>query len=91
MEITITNAKKVEVKPFAPPTALSAKLRILVDPPSSAVFIYTPAQIDPIRFDGPSSTHDVPLQGKFIYVQMIAGAKTWRIEGIGWKDNLSAG
>ena len=52
MEITITNAKKVEVKPFAPPTALSAKLRILVDPPSSAVFIYTPAQIDPIRFDG---------------------------------------
>jgi hypothetical protein len=33
-------------------------------------------------------THDVPTNGKFIYVQMILGAAKWSIEGLGYKDNI---
>jgi hypothetical protein len=84
----ISNAEQVSTDPFGPPTALSVKLRITVEPPDGAVLVYTPGLSDPVRFNGPSATHDVPTNGKVIYVQMILGAVKWSAEGLGYRDNI---
>jgi hypothetical protein len=85
---TISHAQRVEIQPFAPVTAKSATIRIAIEPASGSVLVYTPAQPEPIRFNGPSATREVPLQGDAIFVQMILGATAWKIAPVSFKENL---
>ena len=73
-----------------PPTALSARVRVYdIDPPDSAVLIYTPKTGDkPVRFNGPETTADVPVDGYEMYAQPILGNKSYRAELRGYRDDL---
>ena len=85
MEMLVLNAERISALNFAPPTAVSVRLVLTVEPADGAVLVYTPARPEPIRFDGPQSVHDVPLTGEFIYVQMISGASKWTAVGVGYE------
>jgi hypothetical protein len=91
LEAILRDAQKVDISKFAPPTALSLKIRITITPPSGVIVIYTPSKPgEPIRFNGPVAEGDVPLSGSFIYVQPVQGTATWNIEALGWRDNVNA-
>jgi len=90
-EMNLQNLEKVDVSQFAPPTALSLKIRVSVDPPSGAVIIFTPGQqAQAVRFDGSTTEGDVSLSGPFIYVQRLQGTVNWKIEAMGYVDNVNA-
>jgi hypothetical protein len=80
----IRSAQKIDLAHRAPTTARLLKIRIEIEPPTGAVLIYTPGKADPVRFNGPACTGDVPLAGQFIYVQAVAGATKWSIYYLGY-------
>ena|SRR5271154_4638740 len=91
LETILRNAEKVDTSQFAPPTALSIKIRDTISPPNGAVVIYSPSKPDqPIRFNGPVAEGDVPLSGPFIYVQPAPGTETWKIEALGYRNNVNS-
>jgi hypothetical protein len=92
MDRTITSAERVALNPFAPPTALSVTLRVTIEPKSGALLIYTHAQQDPIRADGPQAEVTIPLDNKQpnheIFVQRVAGAEHYQCECLGYEDDI---
>jgi hypothetical protein len=88
----VRNARKIECAAFFPPTALSVKIKISkILPKDSAVLIYTPATADnPIRFNGPETVADVPVAGHEMYAQAILGCQQFKLDFLGWEDNVNA-
>ena len=86
-EMRLSGAQKVDVTQYIPPSAISAQIRVTISPPSGAILIYVPDKSDaPIRFNGPVTTGEIPIAGRFIYVQPVSGTIEWKIESIGWKE-----
>jgi hypothetical protein len=86
----ITNARKIACYDFFPPTALSARIRIShITPPDSAVLIYTPKRCaEPVSFDGPETTTDVPVKGHEMYAQPVLGNTDYQMEFLGYIDDI---
>ena len=87
-EVHLWNVDTVNVSQFAPPTAVAITLKITITPPTGAVLVYSQTSADPILFNGPSSTKDVPIKGAEFYVQCVQGATDCQIHFVGWKDNI---
>jgi hypothetical protein len=90
MKLTITNARPIECSMAFPPTALWARVRIYdIAPADSAVLVYTPKTGDsPVRFDGPETTANVPVEGHEMHGQSILGNTTYRVQFLGYRDDL---
>jgi len=57
-------------------------------PKDSAVLIYTPPLADsPIRFNGPETMADVPVEGHEMYYQAVLGCRDFQLDFLGWTDN----
>lgn len=85
----ITNARKIACYDFFPPTALSARIRISHTPSDSAVLIYTPKRCaEPVRFDGPETTADVPVKGHEMYAQPVLGNTDYQMEFLSYMDDI---
>ena len=53
------------------------------------MLIYTPGKTDqPVRFDGPVSEKEIPLSGPVVYAQLVGGASNFKIEGLGYTDDI---
>jgi hypothetical protein len=53
----------------------------------SAVLIYTPPLADrPIRFNGPETVADVPVEGHEMYYQAVLGCRDFQLAFLGWTD-----
>lgn len=89
-QMYLRNAHKIECSSAFPPTAKSTTIRISkIDPPDSALLIYTPAMGDaPLKCDGPESEHEVLVSGHEIYAQPVSGCKSFQVDFIGWVDNI---
>src|SRR5262245_61471777 len=88
-EMIIPDAIEVDVSDRAPPTADLVTLTVTVHPPDGGAHVYSSAQADPVRFNGPSETKDfplVPLSGSKLYVQLIQGARTLDCMVVGYND-----
>jgi hypothetical protein len=87
-QLYVRNAKKVECASAFPPTAISVTVRISkIVPKDSAVLIYTPPLADrPIRFNGPETKADVPVEGHEMYYQAILGCRDFQLDFLGWTD-----
>ena len=87
METLLRDAQRLDFSQLVPPTAIAARIRVTVTPPSGSVLIYTPGKSDqPVTFNGPVSEAEIPLAGPFVDVQLVAGAKSFTIDGLGWTD-----
>jgi hypothetical protein len=87
-EMQIKNAQAIDISLHAPPTAIALNMTITVSPPSGAVLVYSPRAADPIRFNGPHETKDVPIDGPTIYIQLVQGAASFQIRFNGWEDGV---
>jgi hypothetical protein len=68
----------------APPTTVVATIQIIVKPSRGAVLLYTgPAFESAIRFPGPSSTRIVPTPSRTVRVELVEGAKSFRVKILG--------
>ena len=85
--MNIPNATQVDTSGFAPPTATSITLVAKIEPKDGRILIYSSNNIDPVKFNGDGSTHDVPIQEPVIWIQPLDNAK-WTISCVGWVDNL---
>jgi hypothetical protein len=76
MKLTITNTRPIDcsTEPF-PPTVLWAQVRIFdIVPADSAVLVYTPKTGNrPVRFDGPETTANVPVDPRPLGVSWRRG------------------
>ena len=89
-QLYLRNAKKVECASAFPPTAISVTVKISkIVPKDSAVLIYTPPLADrPIRFNGPETVADVPVEGHEMYYQAILGCRDFQLDFLRWTDNV---
>jgi hypothetical protein len=87
-EMTLRNVMPIDVRQFAPPTAISVKLQITIEPASGSVLVYSPEKTAAhIEFKGPTTTLDVPYSGT-LYAQLVKGAQRWQIRSLGYKDDI---
>ena len=87
-EMKIKNAITIDISTKVPPTAMGLTMTNTVSPGSGAVLIYSPRTTDPVRFDGPQDTKEVPIEGPTIWAQLIQGTKEFHIEFGGWTDSI---
>jgi hypothetical protein len=60
-----------------------------IAPADSAVLVYTPKTGDnPVRFDGPETTANVPVEGYEMHGQSVLGNTTYRVQFLGYRDDL---
>jgi hypothetical protein len=72
-----------------PPTTVAVNIQIIVRPSRGAVLLYTgPAYDSAIRFPGPSSRRMVPTPSRMVRVELVEGAKSFRINILGRIDGL---
>jgi hypothetical protein len=83
-EMIIANARELDISQYAPSVASHIRLKIGVQPANGAVLVYSQAATDPIRFDGPEQTKEVPLQGPKIYYQLVQVAVDLQIAFVGY-------
>jgi hypothetical protein len=81
-QLYLRNAKKVECASAFPPTAISVTVKISkIVPKDSAV-------LRPIRFNGPETMADVPVEGHEMYYQAVLGCRDFQLDFLGWEDNV---
>ena len=92
-QLYLWNAKKVECASAFPPTAISVTVKISkIVPKDFAVLIYTPPLADrPIRFNGPETVADVPVEGHEMYYQTILGCRDFQLDFLGGRTTSPAG
>jgi hypothetical protein len=67
-----------------PPTTVAATIQIIVKPSRGAVLLYTgPPFESAIRFPGPSTTRIVPTPSRMVRVELVEGAKSFRVKILG--------
>lgn len=72
-----------------PPTTVAVNIQIIVRPSRGAVLLYTgPAYDSAIWFPGPSSRRMVPTPSRMVRVELVEGAKSFRIKILGRIDAL---
>ena len=86
-EMYLRNAIKVSGDGHFSPDAVSVKLEITITPSDGAALVYTSKTGDhPIRFNGPVTTADVPIEGTDFYLQLVSGAKTYEVKIVEWTE-----
>jgi hypothetical protein len=87
MQMWIRKVRKIDCRGLFPATAVSAQIRVSnIEPASSAVLIYTPKTAEPIRFSGPETTLDVPVEGQEMWVQPVLGNTSFRLKCLGSRE-----
>ena len=72
-----------------PSTTVAATVQINVKPSKGAVLLYTgPSYDKPIRFPGPSSTRVLPTSSRTVRIELVEGAKSFRVKILGRIDGL---
>jgi len=72
------------------PTTVAANIQIIVRPSRGAVLLYTAPNYDSaIRFRGPSSTRMIPISSRMVRIEMVEGAKSFRVKVLGRIDALN--
>jgi hypothetical protein len=72
-----------------PPTTVVATIQIIVTPPRGAVLLYTGPTYDrAVRFSGPSSTRVVPIASRTVRIELVEGARSFKIKILGRIDGL---
>jgi hypothetical protein len=84
--MTLKHAEEFDLTERVSRTAGSVILSITVTPATGAVLVYTPKKNDPIRFNGPKSSREVPIHGTKLWIQRISGAQSYDVEVGGWSD-----
>ena len=73
-----------------PPTTVMATLEITVKPSRGAVLLYVaPNYQEAVRFPGPSSTRAIPIFSRTVRVELVDGARSFRIKVVGRIDALN--
>lgn len=87
MQMWIRKVRKIDCRGLFPPTAVSARIRISnIEPATSAVLVYTPKTLEPLRFSGPEMTLDVPVKGHEMWVQPVLGNASFRLRCLGSQE-----
>jgi hypothetical protein len=72
-----------------PSTTVVATIQMTVTPPKGAILLYTgPTYDSAIRFPGPSSTRTVPIPSRTVRIELVDGARTFKIKILGRIDTL---
>jgi hypothetical protein len=78
---------KIDVTRYIPHTALEISIIVTVTPPTGAALVYAPGyENQATLFKGPKSGGDVRLAGPFIYVKLLAGATSFQIQYLRWRE-----
>src|SRR6476619_1641162 len=73
----------------APSTTVATTVQSNVRPSKGALLRYTgPSYDKPIRFPGPSSTRVVPTSSRTVRIELVEGAKSFRVKILGRIDGL---
>lgn len=87
MPFTITNSKSraASCSIAFPSTALCCTIRVFdIEPADSAVLIYAAR-----TGDNPDVTAEVPVDGHEMFAQPILGNKSYRVEFLGYRGDLT--
>jgi len=72
-----------------PPTTVAATVQIIVKPSRGAVLFHTGPPYDRvIRFPGPSSTRMVPTSSRTVRIELVEGARSFRVKILGRIDAI---
>ena len=88
MQMYLKGAEEIDISDHAPSTAIGLTVTITIQPPTGVVFVYSSRSLDPIKFNGPRTTKEVPIEGPKIFVQLVQGAKSYHIEFDGWANSI---
>ena len=89
MSQAAATAEPQQIDLDVPSTAVAATVQINVKPSKGAVLLYTgPSYDKPIRFPGPSSTRVVPTSSRTVRIELVEGAKSFRVKILGRIDGL---
>ena len=69
------------------PTTVLANIQIIVKP-RGAVLLHPGPGYDAIRFPSPSSTRMVPTPSRMVRIELVDGAKSFRVKILGRIDGL---
>jgi hypothetical protein len=73
-----------------PTTTVMVTLQITVKPSRGAVLLYVAPNYDKaVRFPGPSSMRAIPIFSRTVRVELVDGAKSFRVKVVGRIDALS--
>jgi hypothetical protein len=82
-------AEPQQVDLDVPSTTVAATVQINVKPSKGAVLLYTgPSYDKPIRFPGPARTRVVPTSSRTVRIELVEGAKSFRVKILGRIDGL---
>ena len=85
-----TTAQSRRFELDVPPTTVMATLEITVKPSRGAVVLYVaPNYQEAVRFPGPSSTRAIPIFSRTVRVELVDGARSFRIKVVGRIDALN--
>ena len=90
MSQAAATAEPQQIDLDVPSTTVAATVQINVKPSKGAVLLYTGPRYDkPIRFfPGPSSTRVVPTSSRTVRIELVEGAKSFRVKILGRIDGL---
>jgi len=89
MSQAAATAEPQQIDLDVPSTTVAATVQINVKPSKGAVLLYTgPSYDKPIRFPGPSSTRVVPTSSRTVRIELVEGAKSFRVKILGRIDGL---
>jgi hypothetical protein len=80
MSQAAATAEPQQIDLDVPSTTVAATVQINVKPSKGAVLLYTgPSYDKPIRFPGPSSTRVLPTSSRTVRIELVEGAKSFRV------------
>jgi hypothetical protein len=89
MSQAAATAEPQQIDLDVPSTTVAATVQINVKPSKGAVLLYTgPSYDKPIRFPGPSSTRVLPTSSRTVRIELVEGAKSFRVKILGRIDGL---
>src|SRR6478735_8256471 len=87
MSQAAATAEPQQIDLDVPSTTVATTVQINVKPSKGAVLLYTgPSYDKPIRFPGPSSTRVVPTSSRMVRIELVEGAKSFRVKILGRID-----
>ncbi len=67
-----SGASPITMKYFGiPATARTCPLTVTIEKAGASAFVYTQGNAHPVRFEGPDSTKEVPLNGPYLFVVVV--------------------
>ena len=89
MSQAAATAEPQQIDLDVPSATVAATVQINVKPSKGAVLLYTgPSYDKPIRFPGPSSTRVLPTSSRTVRIELVEGAKSFRVKILGRIDGL---